>query len=186
MHIAEDIYTDFIQGRLDSLYHKSYPSMKAFAARCLTDDYALMAEDCVQDSIIKAYNSRHMFRSTSQLKSFLYTCIHNKCVDVLRKAQSQLNYLYRQNLLNEELSADIVEQETLDLLYEAIEEMPEKYRQIFELSYERALSNSEVANLLGITINGVSKRKARMVSMLREKFRDNENMQRIITMLLLT
>ena len=185
MHIGDDIYADFIQGRLDSLYHENYSSMKAFAAHCLTDHYALMAEDCAQDSVLKAYRNRTVFRSASQLKSFLYACIHNECIDILRKAKSHVNYLYHQDLLTEDMAANIAEQETLDLLYEAIEELPEKYRQVFELSYEQALSNAEIARMLGLSISGVSKRKERMVGMLREKFIDNDKMQRLITLIFL-
>ncbi|MBR1464437.1 MAG: RNA polymerase sigma factor [Prevotella sp.] len=186
MHIGENIYADFVKGRLDSLYHENYSSMKAFAAHCLTDHYALMAEDCVQDSILKAYRNRETFSSASQLKSFLYACIHNQCIDILRKAKSQESYLSHQGLLNDDLAANIAQQETLDLLYEAIEELPEKYRQVFELSYEQALSNAEIAKLLGITISGVSKRKERMVAMLRKKFIGNDEMQRLLTILFLT
>lgn len=174
MQVRETVYNDFVHGRIDRLYQEDYASMKAFAARCLTDDYALMAEDCVQEAIVKAYHTRHTFKSPSQLKSFLYTCIHNECISLLRKTNSRANYIAQQDTLDDSLAASIIEQETLDLLHEAISQLPERYRQVFMLSYEQALSNAEVAQQLGITIDGLTKRKAKMISLLRKKLKGNE------------
>ena len=120
MQISEQIYNDFKRGHIDSLYREGYASMKAFAARYLTDAYAMMAEDCVQDAIEKAYRTRNTFNSPQQFKAFLYTCIRNSCVSLLRKTNSRANYISLQDTSEEErLSAAIIEQETLDRILEA-------------------------------------------------------------------
>lgn len=183
MGITEQIFQDFKAGRIDSFYAQEYPSLKAFAARYLTDDYAMMAEDCVQDAIVSAYQTRHMFNSSLQMKTFLYTCIRNACISILRKVDSRQNYLSEQEDEYEcEISAAIIEQETLDCLHTAIHELPEKYRQIFNLEYEQGLRHAEIAKLLGITIDGVVKRKAKMISLLREKFKNDKLMQLFIAL----
>lgn len=172
MEISEQTYSDFKRGHIDSLYRECYASMIAFAARYLSDSYAMMAEDCVQDAIEKAYRTRPTFTSPSQLKAFLYTCIRNGCVSLLRKTGSRANYIAQQPTAeDEQLSAAIIEQETLDLLHLAISELPEKYRQVFQLSFEEALSYADAARRLGITIDGYSKRKAKMLSLLRDRMR---------------
>lgn len=171
-------------GRIDSLYAEGFSSLKAFAARFLTDSYAMMAEDCVQDAIVKAYQTRHSFTSPMQMKGFLYTCVRNACISILRKVNSQQNYLSEQDEEYErELSAAIIEQETLDQLHAAIRELPEKYRQLFDLSYEQGLHHAEVARLLGITIDAVQKRRAKIISILREKFKGDRQMLFIIAMM---
>ena len=183
MNINEQIFQDFKAGRIDSLYTQEYPSLKAFAARYLTDSYAMMAEDCVQDAIVNAYQTRNSFNSPLQMKAFLYTCIRNSCVSILRKIDSQRNYLSEQDEDYEwEVSAAIIEQETLDRLHAAIRSLPEKYRQIFDLDYEQGLKHAEIANLLGISIDGVTKRKAKMISLLREKFKDDKQMLLFVTL----
>lgn len=182
MNISEQVFQDFKAGHIDSLYTEEFSSLKAFAARYLTDDYALMAEDCVQDAIVKAYQTRHSFKSSSQMKAFLYTCIRNACVSILRKVNSRQHYLLEQEDNYEaELSAAIIEQETLDRIHGAIQELPEKYRQIFDLDFEKGLRHAEIAHLLGISIDGVTKRKAKMISLLREKFKGDEHIQLLIT-----
>ena len=143
----------------------------------------MMAEDCVQDAIVNAYQKRHTFNSPIQMKAFLYTCVRNACISILRKIDSQQNYLSEQETEYEwEISAAIIEQETLDRLHAAISELPEKYRQIFDLDYEQGLKHAEIANLLGISIDGVTKRKAKMISLLREKFKDDKQMLLFVTL----
>ena len=181
----EKVYTDFKNGQIDTLYAELYAPLMNYAARFLTNDYSMMAEDCVQEAIIKAYQTRDTFTSSYQLKSYLFTCIHNNCVSVLRKASSRQNYvLMPKEEIEQEFSASMIEQETIDMLHAAIRELPEKYQQLFELNYEQGLKNEEVARLLEISINGFNKRKAKMISLLRDKFRDNELMQILITVLL--
>ena len=181
----EKVYTDFKNGQIDTLYAELYAPLMNYAARFLTNDYAMMAEDCVQEAIIKAYQTRDTFTSSYQLKSYLFTCIHNNCVSVLRKASSRQNYvLMPKEEIEQEFSASMIEQETIDMLHAAIRELPEKYQQLFELNYEQGLKNEEVARLLEISINGFNKRKAKMISLLRDKFKDNELMQILITVLL--
>jgi len=163
----EKVYTDFKNGQIDTLYAELYAPLMNYAARFLTNDYAMMAEDCVQEAIIKAYQTRDTFTSSYQLKSYLFTCIHNNCVSVLRKASSRQNYvLMPKEEIEQEFSASMIEQETIDLLHAAIRELPEKYQQLFELNYEQGLKNEEVARLLEISINGFNKRKAKMISLL--------------------
>ena len=62
----------------------------------------------------------------------------------------------------------IIEQETLNLLYDSIERLPEKYRRIFELHFQQGLKNAEIAQLLGITESAVKKQKACMLDLLRK------------------
>ncbi len=185
MIISEQTYQDFKAGHIDTLYVDSFASLQAFAARYLTDSYAMMAEDCVQEAMMKAYERRHTFTSPFQMKAFLFTCVRNASISILRKVDSRQNYLSElDERYEEELSAAIIEQETLDRLHEAIGELPEKYRQLFNLSFEQGLRHAEVARLLGITIDGVQKRRARMISLLREKFGNDAEMLVLISLLI--
>ena len=64
----------------------------------------------------------------------------------------------------------MIEQETLDLLYRAIDELPERYRTLFKLSFEQGLKNAEVAHLLHISESAVKKQKSQFIRLLRDKF----------------
>ena len=69
------------------------------------------------------------------------------------------------------------------MLYQAISELPEKYRKVFELGYQQGLSYAEAARQLGITIDGYDKRRARMIQLLRDRFKKSEQLQLLLTLL---
>lgn len=57
------------------------------------------------------------------------------------------------------------------LLYDAIDELPERYRRIFELNFQQGLKNAEIAALLGVTESAVKKQKAAMIDLVRQSLK---------------
>lgn len=164
---TESMLAEFKSGKISTFYNELYAKLLVYASRHLGADYAFLAEDCVQDSIYKAYEQRASFKSILTLKAFLYSCIHHAAIDILRKNNAQSNYLSQQEDQTEFLNS-IIEQETLNLLYDSIERLPEKYRRIFELHFEQGLKNAEIAKLLNVTESAVKKQKAQMLDLLRK------------------
>ncbi|WP_036878080.1 RNA polymerase sigma factor [Xylanibacter oryzae] len=183
MNISQQVFDDFKENNLDSLYREAWPSLMSYAARILGKKYAMMTEDCVQESILTVYHSLPTLVSPSQLKAFLFTCLHNKCVSVLRKGNTQNKYLNQLETIEPEVSTAIIEQETIDMLLNAINELPDKYRQIFELNFQQGLKNAEAAAMLDISIDNFNKRKSKMISLLRNRFGGDEFMQILISVL---
>ena len=136
----EKIFIDFQQGKIDSLYKYMYSKLILYASRCLGGEMSFMSEDCVQDAIFKAYQERDTFLSAAAFKSFLYVCVHNQSVSILRKQMAQENY-----------------------------SLPEKHRRLFDLSFEQGLKNAEIAELLNVSESAVKKQKAGLIKMVREE-----------------
>lgn len=176
----EQILSDFINGDIDIFYKKMYSPLLAYAVRYLGNDYSFLAEDCVQDAIVLSYEKRSTFDYMWQLKGYVYTCVHNNCINVLRKTKRENDYASQQEDVEDEISAGIIEQETIDLFRKAIDELPEEYQQIFQLNYEQGLKMKEVAEALNITFEALKKRKIKMFAILREKFKDNMAMQALL------
>ena len=167
MTIYEQIFSDLKKGEISSFYEKMYPELLIYTSRLLGEDFAFLSEDCVQNAVFKAYNRSESFTSSLQWKVFLYTCVRNEAISILRKGQAQRNYIARNEVENEDLVLQFIEQETLTLLYEAIDKLPEKYRNLFELSFEKGLKNKEVAELFNIAESTVKKQKAKLIELLR-------------------
>ena len=167
MHLTKQIVDDFRSGKIDSFYAEVYPSLLVYASRQLGADYAFLAEDCVQDAVYKMYGMRETFANVAHFKAYLFAAIHNKAVSVLRKGQSRQHYLEEKKDFDEDLQASIIEQETLDLLYEAIDKLPEDLRHVFDLSFVQGLKNEEVAEKLGCSAGTVKNRKAAIIHFLR-------------------
>lgn len=166
------IFQSFLAGNLHPLYKHLYPGLIRYAAGLLGDVLAFMAEDCVQDSILKAYLGRDEMESATQWRSWLFVTIRNRAVDMLRKAGNADLYAEEaksESQIQEDISLALVEQETLDSIYAAVASLPEIYRSIFELSFEKGMRNAEVAEILSVAEITVKKRKARLIELLRDK-----------------
>lgn len=166
------IFQSFLEGNLHPFYRHLYPGLIRYATRLLGDSLAFMAEDCVQDSILKAYLCRDEMESATQWRSWLFVTIRNRAVDMLRKAGNADLYIEEtksESQIQEDISLALVEQETLDTIYATVASLPEIYRRIFELSFEQGMRNAEIAELLSVAEITVKKRKARLIEILRAR-----------------
>ncbi len=171
MALYEQIYLDFKAGVITSFYEKMYPELLLYTSRLLGEEYAFLAEDCVQDAVFKTYQQYGSFSSPVQWKVFLYTCVRNGAINILRKGKAQKNYQTQIDDYERDISLNFIEQETLTLLYEAINALPERYKSLFTLSFEQGLKNSEVAEHFQIAEITVKKQKARLIELLRKSLK---------------
>lgn len=166
------VYRDFVNGRLDAFYRSCYPSVLTYTLRLLGGEQAFLAEDCVQDAIYRAYENRGNIATFQALLSYIYTSIYHEVVSIYRKRRSYDNYVDKQSETEAGYIPDfldtLVEQETLDILFAAINSLPERLKRIFHLSFEEGLKNAEVAEILGVSESAVKKQKAQLVSTLRD------------------
>ena len=142
MKVSEDIdvqmLNEFKQGRLEILYRRLYPALLLYAVRYAGEQSSFLAEDCVQNAVFNAWKRRTLFESVESLKSFLYISIKNEIVSLHRKAKAGERYLSQ---LEEDVffQNSVIDQETQLLVYYAIRSLPERERQIFELSFIEGL-----------------------------------------------
>lgn len=170
MELTQAIIDDFKAGNLDAFYREAYPALLTYAARQLADGYAFLAEDCVQDCIFRSYQERDRITDPVSWRAYLYTSVHNACANLLRHHRVHADYVSQSSSASEmsNVALSFIEQEAFDLLYDAIDRLPDKYRRIFDLSFEQGLSNSEIAQMLSLSVSGVKKQKSKMLQMLRE------------------
>ena len=67
---------------------------------------------------------------------------------------------------------DRIEVEILFEVFSKIDELPKECNKIFKLSYIENLSNQEIADKLGISVNTVKSQKSRAKQLLRESLKD--------------
>lgn len=164
----KEIIAEFQKGKLELFYKLVYPGMKMFAVKYLGDNYSYLAEDCVQNVVFKSWKRRKDFDTLNSLKSFMYTLIKNEAISYHRKQNTYQKYA-------EQCSKDtvfkdlLIEQEVKTHLYNAINELPEKYKRVFELSFINGLKNVEIAEILGISDSSVKKQKAQALKILKDK-----------------
>ncbi|HCX23000.1 MAG: hypothetical protein CMB80_05195 [Flammeovirgaceae bacterium] len=150
------------------IFDEMYQRLCAYSSRYLYDDQEV--EDLVQDSFITLWNKRGDFDHINAIKSFLYTSVRNKCLNVLKhqtvikEHESRLIY----ELENSDSEQAIVAEEYYGRLYSEIKELPEGSQKIMILAL-RGLKNREIAEELGISENTVKTQKKIAYAKLKER-----------------
>lgn len=91
----------------------------------------------------------------------------------VRKSRSQESYAVQQEYIDSGFQLSMIQQETLDMLYDAIESLPPHLHDIFEMSFEQGMKNEEIAALLNVSPSTIKRRKAQMLDILRNNLKDN-------------
>ena len=155
----------------DFFFRQYYTSLCFFANSIIHNEEE--AKDIVQDCFIKLWNSQTFNERTETVKSFLYTAVRNKCLDLLRKRKvikkAELQ-IVRNNDLEFEYFDEVAFAEMVRQVVERIEELPANTQKIFKLRYLDGKKYGEIANEINSTPEAVRKQKTRALKILREKF----------------
>lgn len=149
-------------------FDEYYQILGCFAAKYVQE--TALAEDIVNDVILDLYSHKRNFENIIALKSFLYLSIKNRSLNYLRHNQAKERYL---NSCNEEESEGffldaIIEEEVYFLLKQAIVNLPEQTRRVYELSL-KGFSNEEIAEQLSLSLDSIKSYKKRGKQMLKDK-----------------
>jgi len=120
------------------------------------------AADISQEAFIKAFENLHNFQKKSSLKTWLYRITVNTFLSINKKRNIH-NVFQKQDITvldNTEASQSNPEQELEfnelnQKFLEAINNLPEKQREVFCLRYFDELKYEEISELLGLTVGGL-------------------------------
>lgn len=117
------------------------------------------ADDVMQNSFLKAWNSLDSFKGESKIYTWLSRIAINEALDFVRK-QKNRNTLSSDDVqlgLANKLMADnyFDGDETQAQLQEAIASLPEMQRTVFQLRYYDEMKYSEISKILGTTEGGL-------------------------------
>lgn len=127
---------------------------------------AALAEDAVQETFIKAYKSLRAFRGESSEKTWLIRIAVNVCRDMQRTAW--FRNLGRMVNLDDVNLAERQETDVSSALIGEIMRLPKKYKEVILLHYYEGLTQSEIAQILRVSVATVNRRLGKARAMLRE------------------
>ena len=146
----------------ETLYASYYAALCSYADGIVKDSDT--AQDIVQDTLIRIWNSDRTFLDIKELTWYLYRSTYNNALFHLRTQAS------RQNILRKMVAEEVELPD--EQLYVYIEDLPEERKKILLMSIQ-GHSGNEIADLLGISINTVKTQKNRGFKYLREKLKDS-------------
>jgi RNA polymerase sigma-70 factor (ECF subfamily) len=155
------------------IYESNVSSLVRFAQQFIDQE---MAEDVVQDVFLELWEREQVFDKTS-CRSYLFTAVRNRCINILKHEQARTNCINRVQLENQLLELDyldsiekqIIEKEDMQVIYDQIEMLPERCREILKLAYFEEKKSAEIAESLRLSVRTVEHQLYLGVRALRSK-----------------
>jgi RNA polymerase sigma-70 factor (ECF subfamily) len=117
------------------------------------------AEDLTQEIFTNFFRHDRYDVRRGNLSSFLMLLTRSRAIDYIRRQKSQQQMMQKMSRLENQLSASPMDKVSLmeiaDRVRSALQELPEKQRQVLELAYYGGMSQSEIAHNLAIPLGTV-------------------------------
>lgn len=136
----------------EQLVREHWDGLVAYALRMTNDRDA--AQDAVQETLARFWQTRADRRSRVSLRGYLYRAVRNRVIDVRRQRRTweRWSTRFRHELFQRPLTpADIVDEAELPpALDRAIQALPERRREVFILAHLQDLSYQEIAEVMDL------------------------------------
>ncbi len=159
MQLPDDILISRInkgdKSAIEYLY-KSYYSYLCLYANKFIEDGAI-AEEVVQEVFLKLWEKRGELKINTSIKAYLYRAVHNFSINTIKHNKVRENYVldYTERSNYGDAYQDVITNELNESYKKALKELPEKRREIFELSRVEGLKYKEIADQLNISVKTV-------------------------------
>ncbi len=159
-------------GRMDSqafeeLFKEYFVPLMAFSRRILANEDD--AREVVHQVFINLWEKWSEIDLSTSLKSYLFTSVNNRSLNVIRDRKKFSSEEVPERAGEWDVSAQIESMELEEKIREAIDTLPERCREIFELNRFDGLKYSEIAVQLDISVKTVENQMSKALKILREK-----------------
>jgi RNA polymerase sigma-70 factor (family 1) len=142
------------------LYRRYWQSLFTSAAKALRSKTD--AADLVQDIFLSIWNRRHELSITGSLGAYLQTSVRYKVIKYIEKNITRRDYLilFTDMLVHyqpPDVESQLQIKELQTAIQSAVDQMPHKMREVYQLSRKHHLSHKEIAESLGISDETVKK-----------------------------
>lgn len=156
------------------LFRRYYKDLVLFGGTILPDQES--CEDIVQSVFLKLWKEHATIEINSSLKSYLLKAVRNGCLDqirhshVMREHESYvLEYKIAENLDTEKY---ILYSDLNTHLQQALRQLPEPYREAFELNRLEGMKYREIAEKLNVSERTVEVRIGKALELLRKALKE--------------
>lgn len=142
------------------LFEQYYPLFLSFTRRLLRNDAA--CEDVVQNVFLRLWVHKEHLNPDGSLKNYLLVSVRNEIYCYMRssfnsKKEDRADGVYETQAKECDGHDEIFAKETQERIVNIVAEMPEKRRQVFQMSRNRNMTNAQIAQDLGISVRTVEK-----------------------------
>lgn len=151
----------------EQLFKDKYEQLYYFAYDYVTDED--VARDIVSEMFTQVWKKRQDI-DISKINSYLHMAVRNRCLDYLRLVKRKNRFEEAYPTLYTEIDDDSwrEREERIAELQAAIRLLPERTQWVLRQRYEEHRSYQDLADELGITLNGMKKLMNRTFTQLRD------------------
>ncbi len=164
----------FDDAAFEQLFKAHFNALHAYASMMLHQDS--YAEEIVQGMFLKIWEKRSNLDVQTSIKAYLYKCVHNDCLNYISHKKIQLKYqdhaAFTMNGQAGKTSDKIELNELQERLKQALNELPEQCRTIFQMSRFEELKYREIADQLGLSVKTVENQMGKALKILRVNLLD--------------
>lgn len=154
----------------DFFFRKHYAALCYFANSIINNEAE--AKDIVQESFIKLWDSHTINERTETVKSFLYTVVRNKCLDLLRKrkviSKAKLKLVKNDNT-DFECFDEVAFAEMMRQILDQIADLPSRMQKVVKMYYMEGKNYKSIAEELHTSPETVRKQRQIALQRLRQK-----------------
>ena len=136
------------------LYETFYGKMLNVCKRYAKDNEE--AKDIVQDGFVRVFKNLHKYNFKGSLEGWIRRVIVNSAINHYHEQIKHRVIDYRERIQDNEMGGVFYSMEgelsfDVNYLLEAVQQLPETYRMVFNLNEIEGFSHKEISNMLNIT-----------------------------------
>jgi len=154
----------------ESLFREYYSALCAYSKLVVKRND--IAEDIVQELFYKIWNKKNSLNITTSLKSYIYRSVYNNSIDYIRTEKHEI--IYKEYNLHKLKGNKILQPDNdlIEKINKAIDELPEKQREVYKLKKFDNFSYEEIAKKLNISLKTVETHIRRANIALKQKMKN--------------
>lgn len=163
----------------DEIYERHWKTLLEIAIKKTGD--VDVAMDLAQDLFVDLWQRRHMINIHSGLRAYLISALYHKLFQYFRRKGVHEKHVEQYSLMLQDGLHDVFAigyeenfSEVLVAIEQSIVEMPDRMRAVFNLKYQRSLSNHEIAEQLGISLQTVKNQLSKALQLVREHMQQQQ------------
>ncbi|MEO9022956.1 MAG: RNA polymerase sigma-70 factor [Ginsengibacter sp.] len=162
---------DSSEAAFEELYHLYSNRLLGYLIKLVKSEG--IASELLQDFFIKIWNNRQNIDPEKSFRSYLFCVAENLVYDFFRKAarNKKLEAVLINNSCGEyrHIEENFCRKENIQLLQNAIDALPPKRRQVFQLVKMEERSYEEVSSILHVSVSTINDHIVKATKSIREK-----------------
>jgi RNA polymerase sigma-19 factor, ECF subfamily len=157
------------QDAFETIFRTYYAQMVGLAESILSE--RAPAEDAAQDVMLELWRRRESIVPETSLRAYLLRATRNRALNQIRhqRVARAVDPEVLPPLATPAADRDVLHQEMEGALKEAIAALPERCREVFELSRVHGLKYAEIAQTLDISVKTVEAQMGKAIRVLRQR-----------------